>query len=232
MSARTAPPAVAGTPAVPVTAAGRGICASTFAGSSVCLAVAAHTAAGGHRPSAAVFLTAFGLITRIAYGLAGRERHVTAVLAGVALTQIALHATFAIMSHDTITSHGAGMAPGAVLHDGVAMTAVHSIAAGLVAGMLSRAEKGLWSTAVLRLAVVRFRMLSRSAGLLFQAARRFAAMLSLLLTIGPDGVRAAAGMPGRYSPAVSAPSASIGGRLFVRAGRRRGPPSVRTATAG
>ncbi len=135
------------------------------------------------------------------------------------------------MSHNALTSHSADMAPAAVLHDGVAMTAVHAVAAGLVASMLRRAEKGLWTTTVLRSAVVRFRMLSRCAGLLFQAARRFAAMLSVLLTIGPDAVRAA-GMPGRCPPAASTPSASMGGRLFVRAGRRRGPPSVRTATAG
>ncbi|ONH37733.1 MULTISPECIES: hypothetical protein [Protofrankia] len=227
MNARTALPAVArtpaaATPAVAGTAAGRGMRASVFAGSSVCLAVAAHTAADGHRPSMAIFLGAFGLITRIAYGLAGRERHAIAVLAGVGLTQIVLHATFAV------TAHGAGTASDAVLHDGAVMSAVHAVAAGLVAGMLRHAEKGLWSTSVLRSAAARFGMLARRVGRLLRATHRFAARCGIPLTIGPAATRAP-GMPGGCPLAASAPSASMGGCLFVRAGRRRGPPARRTA---
>ncbi|AEH11705.1 MULTISPECIES: hypothetical protein [Protofrankia] len=233
MNARTALPAVArtpaaATPAVAGTAAGRGMRASVFAGSSVCLAVAAHTAADGHRPSMTIFLGAFGLITRIAYGLAGRERHAIAVLAGVGLTQIVLHATFAVTAHDAATAHGAGTASDAVLHDGAVMSAVHAVAAGLVAGMLRHAEKGLWSTNVLRSAAARFGMLARRVDRLLRSTHRFAARCGIPLTIGPAATRAP-GMPGGCPLAASAPSASMGGCLFVRAGRRRGPPARRTA---
>ncbi len=197
--------------------------ASVFAGSSVCLAVAGHTAADGHRPSILIILGALGLVTRIAYGLAGQERHAIAVLAGVGLTQIVLHATFSITSHDAVTAHGASMAPDAVLHDGAVMSAMHAVAAGLVAGMLRHAEKGLWNTSVLRSAAARFGTLTRHAGRLLRAVHRFAARCGLPLTIGPAATHAP-GMPGGRPLAVAAPSASMGGCLFVRAGGRRGPP--------
>ncbi len=222
---RAATPAVAGTSAVPMTTAGRLVRASAFAGTSVSLAVAAHATAGGHRPATILLSCAFGLLTRVAYGLAGRERRIGAMLAGVGFAQLALHATFAI------TSHGTGMAAQALLPEGLAMATAHATAAGLVSGMLSQAENGLWTATTLRLAVARFRAGSRAAGLLMRAARWFATALSTLLACGQDSPHTRPGTPGRHLPAPPQPSVSLGGRLFVRAGGRRGPPLVLSAAA-
>jgi hypothetical protein len=198
--------------------------AFTFAGSSVCLALAAHTAAGGHRPGTILLGCAVALLTRVAYGLAGRERGLGAVLVGVGLTQLALHATFAV------TSHGTGMAAQTLLPRGITMTAAHVTAAGLVATLLSQAEHALWTAATLRVAVARFRSLSRATGLLVCAARRFTAALCMLLTSEGDASRAwAAKTPGRPRPTTPAPSVSLAGSLFARAGRRRGPPLAHPA---
>ncbi|WP_239309820.1 MULTISPECIES: hypothetical protein [unclassified Frankia] len=200
-----------------VTTAGRLARASTFAGSSVALAVAAHAAAGGHRPSATLLAGAFGLLTRIAYGLAGRERRFVALLAGVGLAQLALHITFAV------TAHGPGMA-GAVLTDGTTMTVAHVSAAALVAAVLGQAERGLWNAACLRLAVARCRVRARSAIVLLRNARRFAATL-----LGPPLGTAPGAEPltrrsGSCRSAVFMRPAYVTGRLFARTDGRRGPP--------
>ncbi|WP_322781135.1 hypothetical protein [Frankia sp. Cas4] len=216
---------VAGRPAVAMTTAGRLARASTFAGSSVCLAVAAHTAADGHRPSSMLVVCAFGLLTRIAYGLAGRERRSIAVLAGIGLTQLALHVTFAL------TSHGAGMAGEAVLADGMTMAVAHVSTAALVAAMLAMAERGLWNAASLRAAVAGARARTRAAAVLLRAVRWFAATLVIPVSGPMLDARPSARRHGSDRSAGFMPPVAVAGALFVRAGRRRGPPLVRSAKA-
>ncbi|WP_322762594.1 hypothetical protein [Frankia sp. Cr2] len=216
---------VAGKPAVAVTTVGRLARASTCAGSSVCLAVAAHTAAGGHRPSSTLVVCAFGLLTRIAYGLAGRERRFIAVLAGVGLTQLALHVTFAL------TSHRSGMAGDAVLADSAAMTVAHISTAALVAAMLAMAERGLWNAASLRAAVAGARARTRAAAVLLRAVRWFAATLVIPVSGPMLDSRPSARRHGSDRSAGFMPPVAVAGRLFVRTGRRRGPPPIRSVRA-
>lgn len=124
--------------------------AATFASSSVCLAWAAHVAGGAQRSPATTMIIAFLLLTRIAYGLGGRERRLPMLVAGIAGTQVLLHITFAL-AHPH--AHRAGGYP-----IEMRMVFAHGLAAVCVAVLLRRAERVLWSASGLRPHAVLFRL--------------------------------------------------------------------------
>ncbi|ABD13524.1 hypothetical protein ThrDRAFT_03647 [Frankia casuarinae] len=116
--------------------------AVVFASSSVCLAWAAHVSGGAPRPAAGIMLVAVLLLTRVAFGLADRERGVAALLAGLGATQIALHVTFVLAHPHTHLASGPSL--------DVPMTAAHGIAVGCVGLMLRHSERAVWCAAGLR----------------------------------------------------------------------------------
>jgi hypothetical protein len=116
--------------------------AVVFASSSVCLAWAAHVAGGAARPPAAIMAIALVLLTRVAFGFAGRERRLPALLAGQAVTQILLHLTFVLAHPHSHPASGPSL--------DLRMTLVHSIATVCVALLLGRGERVLWFVAQLQ----------------------------------------------------------------------------------
>lgn len=124
--------------------------AATFASSSVCLAWAAHVAGGAQRPAAAIMIIAFLLLTRIVYGLGGRERRLSVFVAGVAGTQVLLHITFGLAHTHTHRAGGYSVEARMVL--------AHGLAAVCIAVLLRRAERALWSASRLRPHTVLFRL--------------------------------------------------------------------------
>ncbi|CAJ58772.1 hypothetical protein FRAAL0090 [Frankia alni ACN14a] len=95
-------------------------------------------------------IIAFLLLTRIAYGLGGRERRLPMLVAGIAGTQVLLHITFAL-AHPH--AHRAGGYP-----IEMRMVFAHGLAAVCVAVLLRRAERVLWSASGLRPHAVLFRL--------------------------------------------------------------------------
>jgi hypothetical protein len=98
-------------PCSPSAAPGRLLRASVFAGSSVCLATAAHVAGGGTRPALLALLCAWALLTRIGFGASRRETP-TARLVGAAVgAQLALHTTFCLLVSHPSTRPAPGATP-------------------------------------------------------------------------------------------------------------------------
>ncbi len=168
--------------------------AVTFASSSVCLAWAAHVAGGAQRPAATIMISAFLLLTRIAYGLGDRERHLPLLVAGVAGTQVLLHITFALTLAHPHTHRAGGCSVEA------RMVFAHGLAAACVAVLLRRAERVLWSASGLRPHPVLFRLF-RPAGSL---------AVPSIPPVPPIDVRRRAPRPHT--------------RPLGRSARRRGPP--------
>ncbi|CAO5192802.1 MFS transporter [Frankia sp. AiPs1] len=205
--------------------------AAAFAASSVSLSWIAHVAGGAGRPGLVVTLGAFGLLTRLAFGLGSRERGFAALMFGVTAAQLTLHVAFLlaqphtgaaqadVMPADMMHTHvaqtaltgaaGMPMAPGAGACVGLPasqMLLAHAVAGLLVALSLRRAERVLWSASrLLPMGLVRS---------LFEHI------------IGSWGLVAAgvAALP----PALRALSACRSARPCAsplgRAARRRGPP--------
>jgi hypothetical protein len=217
--------------------------AGVFGAASVCLALAGHVAAGGQRPSTVLLAVSVGLLTRVAYGCAHRERALGAVGAAVVGTQLLLHAAFTLATHDH-GNHLAGPAagyhppaglratellpgggPGAGLLPGGLMAAAHLVAALAVAGLIHRAERRLWVAAELRVGLPRA---VAAVATLAGAARAAVAALAGPLagaTGSSSPLRPAAPGPS-VAPCVGRPS----GRLLGRASRRRGPPRPAAAS--
>ncbi len=112
--------------------------AATFSASSVCLAVVAHVAGGAASPGFWVTAASFLLLTRLAFGLGGRERGLVTLVSAVAAAQLALHVTFLL-----VEPH-AHMACLRCAVDRPSLIA-HAVAALAVALCLRRAERLLWS---------------------------------------------------------------------------------------
>jgi hypothetical protein len=171
-------------PYSPLAPAGLLVRGAVFAGSSVCLATAAHVAGGGARPAPLTLLCAWALLTRIGFGSSRRETG-TARLTGAALgAQLTLHTTFCLLGNHTqsmmspavmtagavgpvpvgpvpvgpvpVGSGMAAMAPmGASFVPSVRMIAAHLLATLVVALLLRRAERIWFGVAAGRLAAMR-----------------------------------------------------------------------------
>ncbi|WP_225438137.1 hypothetical protein [Candidatus Frankia nodulisporulans] len=205
--------------------------AAAFATSSVSLAWVAHAVGGGGRPGLVVTVLAVGILTRLAFGLAGRERGLPALSCGVAGAQVALHLAFGLVAPHTHAvqpalgdpATAAGTAPGGLGMAGMDMPAAahavclglltsrmllaHVLAALLVAVLLRRAERVLWCVGSLA-----------SASLARGPFERIA---------GWSVVPLAGGVPAR-PPVLRAVSPCRAPRAHTRplgrAARRRGPP--------
>lgn len=223
--------------------------AAVFGTSSVCLALLAHRMAGGGRPSALMLLGTALLLTRVAYGPAGRERGVGYLAPVTVFIQTVLHLAFALSTHhghdpetsptaasrpDSLSGSAvAGAAPdrhafgdhlAAVLVPDTWMVLAHVAAAVGVAALLRAADRRLWDTAALRTIVARVAaLLARLAASVRAAARA----VGRYLTGSSDAVTGKAG-PGRPRSATSPRhSWNPTTRLFPGASYRRGPPVPR-----
>lgn len=116
--------------------------AVTLASSSVCLSWAAHVAGGAERPATTIMIIAFVLLTRIAYGLGGREHRLPSLVAGVVGAQVLLHITFALAHSHTHQAGGHSVE--------ARMLFAHGLATVCVAVLLRRAERVQWSVSGLR----------------------------------------------------------------------------------
>ncbi|OHV38374.1 hypothetical protein CC117_15700 [Parafrankia colletiae] len=208
---------------------GRFARAAVFGVASVCLAVAAHVAAGGIGPSLPLVLVSSLLLVRIAFGLAGRERPLGTVATGVVATQVLLHTAFVLATHHgpaTDPGHqasrevtGAGAHLLTELVPGPAMAGGHALAALCVAVALHRSERRLWAAAALREAVDRF--VTVVAGLLMTMIDRLRAATRLALAAGPGTWTVACG---------AALAASSLGRVGGGRGGAHGGPGRRWIT--
>ena len=102
---------------------------------TVGLAITAHVAAGGHAPdpgTLTVLLLCVGLVTA---SVAGRQRRMPHLLAGVALVQVAVHVT--LLDHHAVvpTTQRIGALP---------MTLAHAATSLALAWWLTKGESSLW----------------------------------------------------------------------------------------
>ncbi|MCM3882997.1 hypothetical protein [Frankia sp. R82] len=111
--------------------------AATFAASSVSLAWVAHVTGGAGRPGLVVTAVAFGLLTRLAFGLGSRERGLPALLFGVAAAQLALHVAFRLAQPHTSVAQAARTDPVTAGFDlpGMGMPGMHHVPGMGMAGM-------------------------------------------------------------------------------------------------
>jgi hypothetical protein len=201
--------------------------ATASGGASACLGIAAHTAAGGAPPSPLVLLTTTTLLVRLAHGLAGRRRPLPAVLGWLALSQLALHVTFALSSHPVGGRHRHTLAPVELLveRDGhglaavAPMTAAHLLAVLIIGLLLHRAESVIWAADALReiLPAAAARLAGQLAAAAMWLRRRMAALCTVATTPSRADVARLAGVP-----PIRPQELPLG-----RAARRRGPPTVR-----
>lgn len=148
----------------PVQAPARALRAASFAGSSALLAVAAHAAGGGGLPPLSGLLLGFAGIWLIWLILAGRERRLPGIVAGLLLAQAALHLWFVALGHHSggsghaAAGHtGSGGAAESVLGPSPAAMVAFHLSATVVAGLwLRRYEQRFW--AVARRAVLTVRL--------------------------------------------------------------------------
>jgi len=113
----------------PVRALRGGLVASTAAA----LAMTAHRAAGGTWPDGGTTLVLTALVAVAATAMADRRRHPLAVIATMAVAQLAMHVLLDLAD----SRHGVVDGP---VVDGGAMTAAHSVAALLAALVLAKAD--------------------------------------------------------------------------------------------
>jgi len=126
-------------PCSPTGTPGRLLRALTFAGSTVCLAVAAHVAGGAPRPSALTVLAAATLLTRICYGTSRSEAGAGRLLAAALGAQLALHTAFcllaghaaAAMSTGAGSMNPAGMDPAWMDQRGIGLSGIGLSGIGL-----------------------------------------------------------------------------------------------------
>lgn len=213
--------------------------AAAFATSSVSLAWVAHAVGGAGRPGLVVTVLAVGILTRLAFGLAGRERGLPALSCGVAGAQVALHLAFGLVAPHTHAvqpalgdpATAAGAAAG-----GLGMAGMDMPAAAHVAGLpAARAAcLGLLTSRMLLAHVLAALLV---AVLLRRAERVLwcvGSLASASLARGPferiagwSVVLLAGGVPAR-PPVLRAVSPCRAPRAHTRplgrAARRRGPP--------
>jgi hypothetical protein len=197
--------------------------AGVFGIGSVCLSVAAHVGGGAGRPALVLVLAAAALITRVAYGLADRQRSFAAVGSALVVTQVLLHACYALSSHHATAGHHmvapADLVPGAGGWASTGtMTLAHLAAAAGTAWLLRRAERLLWAAAALRDGLPR--SVAHLAALLVGAGARLRRSLVAALAVAPSAGRLPAGTPAGVVPPVRPPGLPLG-----RTTRRRGPPT-------
>jgi hypothetical protein len=98
---------------------------------------------GAGRPALGITVVSFLLLTRIAFGLGSRERGLAAVLSAVAVTQVFLHVAFLLAQPHVHL---------ACLRCSVdsRMFVAHVVAAAVIAVLLRRAERLLWSATRMR----------------------------------------------------------------------------------
>ncbi|WP_052710901.1 hypothetical protein [Pseudofrankia sp. DC12] len=199
-------------------------------GSSVSLAVGAHTAASGQPPPAWLVLAAGALFVRLAWGLARRRRGLAAVLGLLTCSQLAAHVAFVLASHPVGAGHHHVLRPTELLleQDGstwtrAAFMVLAHLAALLGTGLLlHRADRLLWAAATLRTALPR--AAARIVGPLVAAAARLRRLMVLAATDGDaDGRLDVGSLASR--PPVRPRTHPVG-----RAARRRGPPASPVVT--
>ncbi|WP_018504004.1 hypothetical protein [Parafrankia discariae] len=217
--------------------------AAVFGVSSACLALAAHVAVGGERPSTLLVAAGAGLLTRVSYGLADRERALGQVLGAVLAAQAALHTAFVLATHHTPGTGGAGSAPTAVsvvgpgvgdhlvasLFPGAWMVAGHVCAASCVAVLLHRCERRLWSTAALRVAVEHaVTTVARTTSNVLARVRAAGRLGSLVVAARPRvAVAPVTSMPGRVAGGGAGPGIRWHAHVLLLGAdaARRGPPT-------
>ena len=202
---------------------------TVFGGSSVCLAYAAHVAAGGFHPPWVVVAVAVGLLVRVSYGLAGTERGPLALAVGLGASQLALHVAFAVATISP-AAHVGGHHHAALLPAG-AMTLTHAVAAAVTALLLRGAEHRTWDTARMPAQLRRAfettrRELAGVAGRAWSWTGTAEAAVAAAAAVSIKGRRAATGP---WLPAADTaswrPDVPLG-----RFSRRRGPPSAAVTT--
>jgi hypothetical protein len=134
--------------------------ASAVAGSTVLLAAAAHTAAGGALPDPLILLGLLALALLPAVWLCGKRLTTSAVLGLLGTGQLVLHSAFDILSHPAATApqlsptaghvHVLGALPhggpvGHVDSYGPAMLAAHILATLTVGLLIAKGEAALWA---------------------------------------------------------------------------------------
>ncbi|MEU4538928.1 MFS transporter [Streptosporangium sp. NPDC023825] len=168
--------------------------AATFSAVCLALAVLGHAAAGGSWPRPWVVAVAGAAVMVTAVLLAGRERSMVTINAGLATLQLSLHELFALGGVAGIPPphpHVRG------LGESLGMLVAHLTATLITGWWLARGESALW-------------VLLRSAG------RRLGAMFPLLRSPA-----AAAVPPGpAYVPAAPVPAPAV----LRHSVSRRGPP--------
>ncbi|MCK9927895.1 hypothetical protein MXD62_12045 [Frankia sp. Mgl5] len=223
--------------------------AAVFGVSSACLALAAHVAAGGERPPALLVAAGAGLLTRVAYGLADRERALGQILGAVLAAQATLHTAFVLATHHPPGAGGAGSAPTAVavvgpgvgehlaasLFPGGSMVAGHACAASCVAVLLHRCERRLWSTAALRLAVERaVTAVARMTSSVLARLRAAGRIVPLAAAARPRVAAApVTSMPGRVAGGGAGPGIRWHAHVLLLGtdAARRGPPTRRPGSS-
>ncbi|MEW2303086.1 hypothetical protein AB0958_24470 [Streptomyces sp. NPDC006655] len=194
----------------------RSLRAAVFAAVCVLLAAAGHGLAMGDMPPLWADLTAFGAVFGVGRALAGRERGLPEIGAGMLLTQGGLHVGFDAARRFTpahaahmagmpmdMPPHGPAMAAGTAQHAHVLTahaTLAHVLAALAASWWLRRGEAALWSL-----------------------LRRAAALVPGLAAWWHDGP-----LPAPAERGLPAPARPVRPRLLTlrHAVSRRGPPSA------
>ncbi len=176
--------------------------AMVFAVVCVTLATAGHGMASHAPVPAPAVVAGLAALVAIAVALAGTERSLATILAGLLLGQFSLHVLFSAAQHGQHLEHGGPSSAHA--SGGGTMIIVHVGAAAVSAWWLRRGERAVWALA------------ARLADTVVRPAR---ALLARPLPPAPRP---------RVATMISAP-APLPGEVLRHAVLRRGPPSPSTA---
>jgi hypothetical protein len=128
-------------PSHPVYRAARAV---VFATVCVGLAITGHLMASGASVPPSAVAGGLAVTTVVGIVLAGTERSLATIFAGLLGGQFVLHAMFAAAEHGQHLTHGHAMSPSSA---GTTMTLAHVVAAAVSAWWLRRGERAVWRLA-------------------------------------------------------------------------------------